>query len=198
MNISAISTVFVLACASAALPASAAENLTNSSIDWKGAYLGLHLGYAKGKANFSDNSYNGAPPFPTVSWSSKSGGSITGIHGGYNWRSHRTIYGLEGELGHLNLRGHALQPGTDPYLDPYDGYGTIGNGWYAGLSARLGYTFGRTLLYGKTGAIYSTSKLGFLDNCTATPCGNSTANASQRVGWGTQIGAGLEYAVTPR
>lgn len=103
MNISAISTVFVLACASAALPASAAGNLTNSSIDWKGAYLGLPLGYAKGKANFSDNSYNGAPPFPTVSWSSKSGGSITGIHGRYNWRSHRTIYGLEGELGHLNL-----------------------------------------------------------------------------------------------
>lgn len=36
--------------------------------------------------------------------------------------------------------------------------------------------------------------LGFVDPCSTAPCCTGLVDASQRVGWGYQLGAGLEYA----
>src|SRR5690606_28943959 len=121
-----------------------------------------------------------------------------GLNGGHNWHRDDFVYGIEGEVGQLNLSGNRLQPGVDPLSDPYDGFGNVSKGWYGGLSARAGYALDRTLLYAKAGVVYSAAKLGFSDTCTVAPCGNSTANASEKVGWGYQLGAGLDYALTDR
>ena len=103
---------------------------------------------------------------------------------------------MEGEIGRLNLSGKKRQPGVDPLGAPYDASGSVDQGWYGGLSARLGYAWNRTLVYTKAGVVYSGAKLGFSDTCTVSPCGDATANASEKVGWGYQLGAGVEYAVT--
>jgi outer membrane immunogenic protein len=168
-----------------------------SPFNWSGSYTGIQIGYGWGRSNFIDNEYNGIPPFfPEVRWGVDSDGLLAGINAGHNWHRDNVVIGVEGEIGYLNLSGKKLQPGVDPYGDPYDASGTVGQGWYGGLSARLGYALDRTLLYTKAGAIYSGSTLGFVDTCTTAPCGNSTTNSSKKVGWGYQLGAGIEYAVT--
>src|SRR5690606_35166038 len=58
--------------------------------------------------------------------------------------------------------------------------------------------FGRTLLYSKAGGVWSAAKIGYLDTCITAPCGNGTLDASDRAGWGYQLGAGVEHALTDR
>jgi len=136
---------------------------------------------------------------PTVKWRTRSDGLLAGINAGHNWRDDNLVFGIEGEIGRLNLSGRRRQPGQDPVLGlPYDAYGSVDKGWYGGLSARLGYALDRTLFYTKAGVVYSTAKLGFSDTCTTDPCGNSTIDASKKVGWGYQLGAGVEHAFTRR
>ncbi|MGE5536740.1 MAG: outer membrane protein [Acidobacteriota bacterium] len=186
-----------IAFANAATDLAKRANDASPTFDWSGTYIGAHIGYGWGHSNFFDDQYNGRPPFfPPVSWGAASDGVIAGIQAGYNWQRGNTVFGVEGEIGLLGLTGAKLQPGTDPFGIPYDASGTIDDGWYGGLSIRLGYAFNRTLLYAKGGFVYSGAKLGFLDTCTTAPCGDGTINASQRVGFGYQLGGGVEYALT--
>lgn len=169
-----------------------------AAFDWSGSYIGLHLGYGWGDSTFTDDEYNGIGGFPDIRWDVDSDGWIGGINGGHNWRHDDLVFGVEGEFGHLNIRGTALQPGVDPFGAPYDAYGTVRKGWYGGLSARAGYAWSRTLFYAKAGAVYSAAKLGFDDTCVAAPCGNSVASLSEKVGWGYQLGGGVDHALTER
>src|SRR5690606_6653050 len=106
-----------------------------------------------------------------------------GLQGGFNWQAGRRVIGLEGEFGYLDLNRQKFPPGVDPILNaPYDAAGTLDSGWYAGLGARLGYAFGRTLLYSKAGGVWSAAKIGYLDTCITAPCGNGTLDASDRAG----------------
>lgn len=168
-----------------------------TAFDWTGAYVGLHLGYGWGDSDFVDSEYNGAPPYyPVVNWSVDSDGWLGGAQAGYNFQHGAAVFGVEGEIGYLNLRGTKVQPGLDPYGFPYDGYGKVRGGWYGAISARLGYALDRTLIYVKGGAVYSGAKLGFLDTCTEDPCGNTTISISKKVEWGYLLGAGVEHAWT--
>lgn len=200
MKTNTMTGAFILAGIGFFTTANAAPAATEEQppFDWSGAYAGIHIGYGWGDSDFTDSEYNGAPPYPTVGWGVDSDGLITGINAGYNWQRDHMIFGLEGEIGRLNLSGSTAQPGTDPYGIPYDASGTVDKGWYGGLSARLGYAWDRTLLYAKAGVLYSNARSGFKDTCTAGPCGNSTASASKRIGWGYQLGAGVEHAMTKR
>lgn len=197
MKIATIAGAFLLGIASAAT-ANAESASSESAFDWAGPYVGINLGYGWGGSNFVDSDYNGVGIFPTVRWDTSSDGFLAGINAGYNWRRDRVVFGLEGEIGHMNLSGGKMQPGVDPFGVPYDASGTVDKGWYGGLSARLGYAWDRTLVYAKAGVVYSGAKLGFVDTCTVAPCGNSTANASKRAGWGYQLGAGVEHALSNR
>jgi len=170
---------------------------TPKLFDWSGAYAGVHLGYGWGKSDYTDNEYNGFPPaFPTVNWAVDTKGLFGGLQAGYNWQRGSAVFGIEGELGYLGLKGSAMQPGFDPFGVPYDAFGEFDRGWYGGLGGRLGYAMNRTLIYAKGGAVYSDAKVRFIDNCTAAPCGNGSIDASKKVGWGYQIGGGVEHAVT--
>lgn len=167
--------------------------------DWSGTYLGLHLGYGRGEADFKDATYNGGVgSFPVVNWEADHSGALVGLQAGYNWQRGKLVFGLEGEIGYLDIDGKELPPGLDPFGDPYDASGTINGDWYAGLGARVGYAFQQTLLYAKAGAVYSRTELGFVDTCITAPCGTGLVDASERVGWGYQLGAGLEHALAER
>ena len=169
---------------------------TQTTVDWSGGYAGLHLGYAWGNSDYSDGQYNGAPPdFPVVNWDVGSDGLRVGAHAGYLWTRDRRVWGLEVDLGHVDLSGTRLQPGTDPYDVPYDAHGAVEGDWVVGLSAKLGYVFDRTLLYAKAGAAYTRAELRFFDTCTTDPCGTGTIDASEAVRWGYQLGIGIERAL---
>jgi outer membrane immunogenic protein len=166
--------------------------------NWSSAYVGGSLGRADADSSFVDSEYNGLAPFPTVAWGVPSRGAFVGLHGGRNWQHDHRVYGVEGEWGRLKLKGSSIQPGVDPFGDPYDGVGIVKKGWYGGLSGRFGYARDRTLFYGKAGVVYSNAKLAFADTCTTAPCGPGLADASKKLGWGYQIGAGVEHALSQR
>lgn len=157
--------------------------------DWTGAYVGAHLGYAWGDARFVDvDGYNNL----NESFSFDPDGFLGGVQAGYNWQSGGLVLGAEVELGYLNLDGSRTQP-----LSPGgDTYAAVDGGVYAGLSARLGYAFDRTLVYAKAGGVYSGGEFQVVDNCNTGACGPLLASGSERIGLGYQLGAGVEHAVT--
>jgi outer membrane immunogenic protein len=193
MKRSLLAGVFMMGLAGSALASERAIG------DWAGAYAGAHLGYGWAKADFRDGTYNGGVgPFPVVKWDARDDGLLAGIQGGHNWQRDNLVFGLEAELGYLDIDARRRQPGVDPYAVAYDANGSVKGDWYLGLSARLGYAFERTLVYAKAGAVYSRAELGFSDYCITGFCGTGFLDASERAGWGYQLGAGVEHALSER
>jgi outer membrane immunogenic protein len=191
-----ISAALLLGVAGLSTAEASSMNEHSAAHDWSGAYLGFHLGYGWGEADFKDDTYNGGvAPFPVVNWDADANGALMGLQAGYNWQRGSLVWGLEGEVGYLDIDERKLQPGLDPFGDPYDASGTVDSDWYAGLGIRVGYALERTLLYAKLGGVYSRAEVGFIDQCITGSCGTGLIDASQRVGWGYQLGAGLEYAL---
>jgi outer membrane immunogenic protein len=193
---------------------------------WSGCYVG---GYAGGGwnggdgATFTDQGQNGlgaagstaVPPFlsysggatsarlvPAHSWSTGLGGSFVGGGTvGCNWQASGSpyVFGLEGELGYMHLKGRAFDPATivstQTTLDVL-GSGKAGE-WYGMMAGRLGYAWDRTLLYVKGGAAFVPTRGSVVDACqdTAAGCGNwLIATAGNRTVTTWALGGGLEWA----
>lgn len=177
-------------------PPSNAAN-TSAPFDWSGLYVGLRLGYGWQNGHFTDNEYNVVlPDLPPYEFDVPVNGASYAIETGYNWQAENLVYGLVGELGHMDLAGSAFPTLIDLYGDPYDAAGTFDGGWYASLAARLGYALDRTLVYAKAGGLYSGARVGFLDTCTTGTCGGGTIDGSREIGLGIVLGAGAEQAIT--
>lgn len=168
--------------------------------DWRGPYAGIQLGMALGQGDFVDDTYNGGfPPFfPTVHWDADFYAPMGGVMGGYNWQKGQIVFGLEGEAGYFAPQGSALQPGVDGLGDPYDLHARFAKGWYGGVGMRLGYTVGPRLFYARAGGVYSAADVVANDNCIIAPCGTGIIKMSANLGWGYQLGAGVEQALTDK
>lgn len=167
--------------------------------DWSGAYIGANIGYGWAKSGFVDDEYNGGfTGFPTLYWDVKSKGLTYGAQAGYNFQRDSFVYGLEAELGYHRLKGAAIQPGVDDFGVPYDAYGTIKGGIYGGLNLRLGYAADNTLFFTKAGLLYSNAKVGFYDDCSIGTCGPGILDAEDKLGFGYQLGAGVEHALNDK
>lgn len=94
--------------------------------DWSGFYAGLSVGRISGKYHEAGFSYD------------IDKGTVPAIFGGYNWQSGKLVYG--GELSIGKPDDVAIED------DPVDGVQALYE-----LSGRLGYTFGKGLIYGKLG-----------------------------------------------
>jgi outer membrane immunogenic protein len=110
-----------------------------------------------------------------------------------NW-----VFGVEGEVGYLNLSRTVVDvnplPAGAPGRDSTD-HTRIGEvfGVFAG---RLGYAVDRVLFYGKGGAAFVDKTARFNDSCTIAPCTATTLSTGYS---GTQFtwaaGGGIEYAI---
>jgi outer membrane immunogenic protein len=127
---------------------------------WSGAYIGAQTGYSWGRA--SDTKYNG--------W--QVGGYL-----GYNYQFDNSpvVVGLETDFNWTNTDGKRS----------HNGFGTkVDSDWTGATRARIGYSFGRVMVYGAGGVAYqdrSFKRFGDSDSKTA-------------VGW--TAGGGVEAAVT--
>lgn len=156
---------------------------------WTGPYVGLHLGYGWGDSTFDDvDGWN----FTNQQFSVDPDGIFGGAQAGYNWQFNQFVVGIEGELGYLNLDGSAVQPGSPGG----DTIASLDGGVYAGLSARVGFAFDRTLVYAKAGGVYSWGEYHVNDACNIGPCGAGLMSGSETIGLGYQVGAGIEHAFT--
>jgi opacity protein-like surface antigen len=143
--------------------------------NWTGFYMGGFFGVDAGR---TDITFVGAP-VPTTSrpWVF---GPIGGGQIGYNWQAQNNwVFGVEGDIGAANIKG-ARQCGTDPALLVGVGtptgalasaYFTCGDktDWVATASARVGYSYNRTLYYVRGGAAWEDSTVSA--NCILGPAG---------------------------
>lgn len=137
--------------------------------DWSGFYAGVHGGYAWGKASVTDDINDGVPPGP---FDYKPNGIFGGGTAGVNVQLGHFVIGAEGDLGYMNLTGAGIVPSSNPI---YHQDITLDGGLYGLAAGRVGFAWGRTMLYGKGGrAFYEgeaeqvTTKPGFAPTGTGT------------------------------
>lgn len=97
--------------------------------NWSGAYAGVSLGYAKGKATAPGNTF-------------KTKGFNGNAYGGYNWQQDTIVYGGEVDLGLSRDKGS--NAGV-----------AFKNGLNGAARARLGADFGPVLAYGAAGVAFT-------------------------------------------
>jgi outer membrane immunogenic protein len=172
---------------------------------WTGLYFGVHVGGAPGDINVSDTfDYNGDPHADNDVDTS---GVIAGVQVGYNFQRGNFVYGVEADLGYLDLSGSKtadLHKETHRYND-LDATYSFSGGLYGDLTARVGYASDNLLIYLKGGAAFlnvdaNSRYVGA--NCSILgECGSGREastfnfdNSEMLLGW--TIGVGAEYALS--
>lgn len=149
----------------------------------------------------SDNSLWLPPGNANNNYSTKAG-FIGGGTVGYNWQIGKSPYliGLEGEYGYLGQKGGNTDPNAAAWNNQRTPKGndnsqsstSIGADYGYGLvGGRLGYALDRSLIYIKSGAVFTTVNSSWSDTNTARVYGNS--NKATTTGYA--LGAGFEYAL---
>jgi outer membrane immunogenic protein len=190
------------------------------AFSWTGCYFGGYVGgaWSDRDATFSDlgnstfRAYSGGIVAGRVegahSWdvgqdSSFIGGGTVGC----NWQPVGSpfVLGVEGEVGYMKLEGSSFDPlisATLPLGGARNTPDVLGSAkvgdWYGMITGRLGYTWGRTMIYVKGGAAFVPVRASVLDQCntTATGCGNwliSTSASTDTITTAT-LGGGVEWA----
>jgi outer membrane immunogenic protein len=139
---------------------------------WTGFYAGINGGGGFG------NLGRGAAAF------GKANGALIGGTVGYNYQINQFVVGLEGDMGWSGFNASNTLPG------PIFMRATMNS--FATLRGRAGMTFDRTLVYATAGYAGGNVRSTVVD--TTIPAGFS--NNGWRNGW--VVGAGLEYALTPK
>jgi len=179
---------------------------TKSTYNWTGAYVGGFVGGATG----SDVSNTAAMTSYNSLWNDGNANNnysiedsfIGGGTVGYNWQIGNTPYlvGLEGEYGYLSQQNSKTDPNATTWnaahqtVSPQSnsqsstsigadyGYGLVGG--------RLGYALDRSLIYIKSGAVFTTVNSSWSDTNYGF---NGTSNKATTTGYA--LGAGFEYAM---
>lgn len=160
-------------------------------LSWTGAYVGAHVGGARGQAIFSNpfgpSIYGDDVDTPTF---------LGGLQAGYNWQvsSSRWVLGAEADVSRM------VSDGTNTCL-AWSGFVVSANcrarpQLAATFTGRVGYAAGpagRSLLYLKGGLA------GILETFDATTNNNRPPLTTSTTvwKWGGVIGAGLEQALAP-
>jgi opacity protein-like surface antigen len=184
-----LSASFGFAWADGAAPASAAAE----RYDWTGLYVGAQLG---GLANLSEISDPLGPSMfgnPNLGTGPFAGGQI-----GYNYQSGTVVYGLEADVAFTETRGTSTCSSLSGTF--INSNCKVGMDAFGTLAARLGLALGadgRSLIYGKAGAAWSSGSIDVATNDGMNgELGNPFTRAHSSVNrWGWTLGAGMEYAL---
>lgn len=179
-------------------------------VNWTGFYIGAHggIGYDRDRIGFVGNPEYAGTHFAGV----LGGGQV-----GYNYQlANRFVLGVEGDASWANLKGgqtcgtanglNAL--GNPGGFSPYFMSCNTQINWLASATARLGYSWDRTLWYVKGGAAFANENVsancilgpfnvpGNARNCVnqAGALVNTVSTSDTRAGW--TVGFGAEFALT--
>jgi outer membrane immunogenic protein len=144
---------------------------------WTGFYVGAHLGGAWGDVKVHDFDEDGNR------FTNSSSGLFGGGTVGYNVQRGNFVFGAEIDLGGIDLKHSKANPIDSLIVSKSD------SGFYADATARLGYSFGQTLVYAKGGYAYYDGSLSITDIPEAT------VKVTGLSGW--TAGAGVEYKLNP-
>ncbi len=175
---------------------------------WTGFYFGAHIGGARGEANINDVfDYNGDPE---ANNSLRSSSVIAGVQLGYNIQSGNFVYGVEADLGYLDLSDSKSVQLPNPTGKHTNDIGTtysLSGDLYGDLTARIGYVAENVLVYLKGGAAFLNADFRARyvgENCTTKARGACGPNdpstfdfGHSETLWGWTLGGGVEYALSP-
>ncbi len=151
------------------------------AFNWTGFYVGGHVGYGWSRKEWTaiDVTDNGV--------TETRGGTVDGFLGGaqvgYNWQVNRVVLGVEGDFSWADLVGNTC----DPRLFLVTCHSKVD--WLGTLTARIGGTADRALLYLKGGVAW------VHDNHALQRTLATASFSDTRAGW--TVGAGIEYAFAP-
>lgn len=174
------------------------------TFSWTGPYVGVFGGYGFGYSSATNDAAitsgigDGPGGFDDGDLALTLGLSPRGLLGGatvgYNYQSGSVVIGAEASGGYLGLSdafAAFVADGPNGVLD--DDEGTVGYGWYATLSGRVGVALNQTLLFATAGGIltqYSAS-YGDLDTGVTDLSDQTTLGGPQ---FGYLLGGGAEFA----
>ncbi len=112
---------------------------------WAGFYIGVNVGAAWNRAEFTD--FGGPTPlaFPrgTTYWSPDKAGFTGGGQVGYNFQSSNFVFGVEADLNYVSNKSSITLPGVP--FGPITATSKLD--WMATVRGRLGVAFSSTLFY---------------------------------------------------
>jgi outer membrane immunogenic protein len=161
--------------------------------NWTGCYVGGHVGGAWSHLDITDVGNAAGFAFATagVAGQTFSPGNKTAFFGGgqagCNYQVGQVVFGIEGDLGWMDLKQSVLDPGT--VSNTMVG---INSGLYGDITGRLGFAAGPALLYVKGGGAFFNGKETFTTNSAAFI---SNTDVSTFTGW--VAGGGIEYLFAP-
>lgn len=167
---------------------------------WQGFYVGAHIG--GGSGDIGDRRTLQFD-FPAAQQSFEvPGASGSGVFGGlqlgYNWQTSCCfVFGVEADFGGmdigLNRPNVTVSNGTSSatFVTNSDA------GWYADITGRLGYSFGRSMAYGKGGVAWFNPSLSVSETVTngSTVASFGNHDGGTLTGW--TAGGGFEYKLNP-
>ncbi len=158
---------------------------------WAGFYAGINGGYGWSNSGNAIQ-YNGGIVDSDSSGRSQPSGGFGGGQIGYNFQAGSFVYGLEADF-----QGGSIGDRTTGFtaVNGYD-YNTHEDvDWFGTVRGRLGYAFGRTLIYGTGGFAYGDVHQRALINDPVS--GNSALLRNSDIHTGYSVGGGIEYKLTP-
>ncbi|TDR88893.1 TonB-dependent receptor domain-containing protein [Enterovirga rhinocerotis] len=176
--------------------------------DWTGLYAGFHLGHARAEMSGSVTTASGGPAPTSEAPGFVKNGTIGGAQIGFNYQfDNRVLVGIESDFTFLGKKGDAtrtmatetaslaasgaIEADTQYKLD-----------WMTTLRGRVGYSFGRFMVYGTGGAAFlqaSGRRQQYrATQLTASPTSTaySFTDTDTKTDLGWTAGAGFEYAIT--
>ena len=177
-------------------------------VDWSGAYLGVEgsAGTSFGDFGFGTGTIGrrSVPAFRTgdATGRNDTGRTATtvigGAFGGYGWQTGPWLYGVEADLAGSNLERpvpSTAQGFGFEALDPSFALIRAKTNLFGTVRARVGYAFGRNLVYATFGlAGAETRLLADFPDPAAGPASTARRNLTSV---GFTLGAGVQYAITP-
>jgi outer membrane immunogenic protein len=150
---------------------------------WTGFYLGIHAGVAGGSFEVTD--FNEHPS----KFKDDAPGAFGGGQLGYNFQRGNIVFGVESDLGWMDLVKSRIEPASLPTGDIQ---GSVNAGFYGDVTGRIGFlSDAKTLVYAKGGFAFYDGDVKVRD----IPEGG-TAKSDTFLGW--TIGAGTEYRFTSK
>ena len=194
-------------CASLLVPASA---LAQDVHDWTGFYIGGNLGASWGDSSIKTKVEPGRgaiviPPGDltvinrTDSDDSNDTGFTGGIQGGYNYQSGNWVFGLETDVGWMDIGQDRSNTFTSPLLISPPITATIkqevSTDWAWTLRPRIGYATGPYLIYGTAGLAVSKVKVSASYVDTRLPANSgSFSDSDTKTGWAAGIGGAYAFS----
>ena len=147
---------------------------------WTGCYIGVEGGGAWGTSNHTAES--GRDAGRTITGNFGTSGGLAGGTIGCNYRIGSWVFGAEDDMSWINTKGSA------PDILPFNpnAVSTTQQNWLDTLRGRIGWAWGRTLLYATGGAAFTDAQV---TACPLVGCISQTKTVS---GW--TVGGGIEYA----